>query len=216
MEWTLEDIRAKARKLTGRPSTSQLSTADLDDYINNYYQNVLPDEISLEPLKDWFSFQTVGGQGEYYVPDLTGGQNVNFMTRPLTVDGVPVEYLHFDPELFFGRFPRDQETSDYWGTPSEALFYGATIYLRPIPSAVHTIKLSSETRPAAMTTESSGPVIQKWGMAIAYGAAIDILLDGGDVERAASLSQVLAGSLMPQIYRQQTRLYDNCRAVPRF
>lgn len=47
----LADIRTKVRKITGRPSTTQISDADLDDYINTYYRFDFPQELKLESLR---------------------------------------------------------------------------------------------------------------------------------------------------------------------
>jgi hypothetical protein len=38
MSWTLTDLRAKFRTLTGRPSTGQISNSDITTYLNDYYR----------------------------------------------------------------------------------------------------------------------------------------------------------------------------------
>jgi hypothetical protein len=68
MDWTLAQLRAKVRELTGQRSTSQLSDADLTDKINDFYCNVFPDEVELPELKGFYSFSTVQGDGEYALP----------------------------------------------------------------------------------------------------------------------------------------------------
>ena len=63
MDWNLTDIRAKVRKLTGRPTIGQLSVADLDNEINYFYQDVLPYEIDLHEFDAQISVSLTDGTG---------------------------------------------------------------------------------------------------------------------------------------------------------
>ena len=54
----LSNIRTKVRRLTRNPSTSQLSDADLDDYINNFILYDMPAHIKLDTLKTVLTFYT--------------------------------------------------------------------------------------------------------------------------------------------------------------
>ena len=56
--WQLSTIKAKVRSLTGRPSTSQISEADLLNYINNYYQLIFPKEAQPDELSGWWTGNT--------------------------------------------------------------------------------------------------------------------------------------------------------------
>ena len=47
---TLEQIRAKTRKITGRLSVNQLSNDDLNNYINDFYVYELPQHLKLWDL----------------------------------------------------------------------------------------------------------------------------------------------------------------------
>lgn len=64
---TLEQIRNKVRLITGRPSPTQLSDADLDNYINDFYQYDFPAH-----LKTW-NLQTIlsplFGPDDALIPD---------------------------------------------------------------------------------------------------------------------------------------------------
>ena len=55
---TLAAIRAKVRKLTGRNSTTQITDAEIDEYVNTYYVFDMPDYLKFLKLKDVFTFQT--------------------------------------------------------------------------------------------------------------------------------------------------------------
>ena len=58
MAATLDAIRTKVRKLTRSLSESQLSTIQLDDYINTFILYDFPEHLRLFNLKETFSFYT--------------------------------------------------------------------------------------------------------------------------------------------------------------
>ena len=55
---TLSDIRSKVRRITGRPSATQISDAEIDSYINTYYRFDMPLSLRLENLKYQYEFTT--------------------------------------------------------------------------------------------------------------------------------------------------------------
>lgn len=55
---TLQDIRNKVRRITGRPSQAQLTDADLDNYINTFYLYDFPEHLRLESLRFNYQFVT--------------------------------------------------------------------------------------------------------------------------------------------------------------
>jgi hypothetical protein len=102
--WTLATIRAKVRKITGRPLTSQISDDDIDDYIDNYYQYVLPlqtESIPFDKFADGAGFTgtTSLNVGEYALPtDVIG------IKKPVIFDGEEIP-LSFDLQKFLLDFP---------------------------------------------------------------------------------------------------------------
>ena len=54
----LTDIRTKVRRLTGRPSATQISDAEIDNYINTFYRFDLPQHLKLESLRVNYEFNT--------------------------------------------------------------------------------------------------------------------------------------------------------------
>ena len=54
----LADIRTKVRRLTGRPSTAQITDAQIDEYINTFYIYDLPEHLRLESLRINWEFNT--------------------------------------------------------------------------------------------------------------------------------------------------------------
>jgi hypothetical protein len=65
MSFTLGDIRQVVRNVTGSPNASQLPDAIIDDYINKYYQYVLPDDMKPFSLLVDYRFNTLKDQVQY-------------------------------------------------------------------------------------------------------------------------------------------------------
>ncbi len=100
MGWTLADIRTKVRNLTGSPSTEQISDADLDDYINNYYVFTMPFELKEQISNQFLKFRTTPGEDIYSFP---GGY---FTDSPgAYADGFPLVFYQ-DPDVFFQDWPQ--------------------------------------------------------------------------------------------------------------
>lgn len=217
MDWTLTDIRASVRELTGRPTTGQLSNTKLDESINHYYQNVLPFEVDLPVLDDWLSFSTTAGTGEYSIVGLSGGRDVNFLreTVRILLDDLPISRYR-DINQFFAVYPRDTETSAYYGQPEAVCVMGGALYLRPIPDDVYTVRFFYNKRPTALTSASDLPYDGRWGEAIAHGAAVIVFIKARDYDAAAPLQQQLREVILPRVFRPTLRGFFGQRAAPGF
>jgi hypothetical protein len=87
----LTNIRSKVRKLTARNSPNDITDAQIDDYINAYYQFDFPESLRLLELRDVYTFTTVPNQEVYpfprqeYLtiepPAYCGGQLINFFNN---------------------------------------------------------------------------------------------------------------------------------------
>lgn len=98
--WTLADIREKVRKVTGRPSTDQLSDSQVNDYINNYYVFTMPFELKEQITNQFLNFKTTPGTDVYAFP---GGY---FTDQPgAYADGFPMIFYQ-DPDIFFQDWPQ--------------------------------------------------------------------------------------------------------------
>ena len=110
---TLETIQTKVRKLTRSPSTAQLSTADLNDYINTFIAYDFPDHIRLFDTKTTFSFYCNPFQ-DTYLTDTSILPITNplfdFQNKYISIDG-PLyiagyeSYLSQSREEFFNQYP---------------------------------------------------------------------------------------------------------------
>ena len=100
MTWTLLDIRNKVRQVTGRPSTDQISDADLNTYINNYYVYTMPFELKEQIQNKFLTFNTTPGIDVYSFP------SGYFTDSPgAYADGFPLVFYQ-DPDIFFQDWPQ--------------------------------------------------------------------------------------------------------------
>lgn len=66
--YTLQDIRNKVRRITGRPNTSQITDAQIDQYINTFYVFDLSEQLRLESFRVNYQFLTNANQPVYDFP----------------------------------------------------------------------------------------------------------------------------------------------------
>ena len=98
--WTLADIRTKVRAVTGSPSIDQITDAQLNTYINNYYVFTMPFELKEQITDQFLSFKTTPGTDVYAFP---GGY---FTDQPgAYADGFPLVFYQ-DPDVFYQDWPQ--------------------------------------------------------------------------------------------------------------
>ena len=339
--WDLSELRTKVRSLIGRPSTSQISDADLNDLINDYYQNMFPLEVQDDRLNG-FVTQVLAATDS---GDYTLAENVLRVNEPVTVNGVEIE-LYLRLGQFFELFPKDTGSafvisdagaalaigtssaaavkngafyfsvdghSYYKATAETALSgdtvpqnkYGAwrlecatdgtisivaaadnatgyataalaiaalenessqracmgyvtaintagtfipgttelsaagvtdtytdgfhssrqsplaalisdqTLYVRPKPDQFYELKAPCLLKPDALSGDSSVPIDVRWGLAIAYGAAIEYLIEKGQTDKASDLN-IAFDDFVRKINQKTTRQNQGRVAEPSF
>ena len=186
--WTQQDVRDRVRKLTGRKTTGNLGDADLDKAINEYLKNTMAVELPGHRINEVFfiTITTVAGQT---TQDESPIGSILYIRGNPTCDGVPMT-LHHDRDFFYERFPQGQSYEN--STPTDILFYGTGFTW--MPPAVGGEEIVIPIYPlvpygvddAEFQTYGFG----RFGRLIAFGTAIDILLDGGDFEAAQTISNV--------------------------
>ena len=142
---TLENIRAKVRRVTSRPSTSQISDADIDTYINTYYMYDLPESLRLLNLRENYYFTTSPNVDSY---DFLR-QSYLSVSPPAYCNGEKMTYLQ-DQEQFFRVWSKFAEKSQVSTGDGTAGPYAFTVtgapFLRsdntPIGSKGNTINFS--------------------------------------------------------------------------
>lgn len=100
-DWTLADIRSKTRATTGRPDASMMTDTQLDDYINKYYQLVLPKELKIFWGYTYYQFFTESNIDQYPGPTTTF-QTIN---PQAWCDGFNIEW-YLSPDTFYQDWPQ--------------------------------------------------------------------------------------------------------------
>lgn len=65
MPSTLNDIRLKVRRVTKSPSENQITTSQIDEYINNFYLYDLPEHLRLFNLRENYTFTALPNIEKY-------------------------------------------------------------------------------------------------------------------------------------------------------
>lgn len=106
---TLADIRTKVRRLTASPSETQLTTAQIDQYVNTFYLHDLPAHIKVFDLKEVYTFYTSPNTQAYALtvdPSFTAVIPRAYFSvePPAYCDGAQMSYFQSQAE-FYGTFP---------------------------------------------------------------------------------------------------------------
>jgi hypothetical protein len=100
--WTLNDIIQKVRGTTGRPDANMMTNATIIDYINKYYQFVLPKELKIFWGYTYHQFYTQANIDQYIAP-----ANFQTLNPQAWVDGFPLEW-YLSPDIFFSDYPQQE------------------------------------------------------------------------------------------------------------
>jgi hypothetical protein len=96
---TLEAIRDKVRRVTGRYEESQLTTDQLDEYINTFYFNDMPEHLRLIRQQTTYEFVTEPNVAVYPLP-----QDYITLEQPFYVDGYQGTF-QMSPQTFWSIWP---------------------------------------------------------------------------------------------------------------
>ncbi|MFZ4638233.1 MAG: ubiquitin-activating E1 FCCH domain-containing protein [Pirellulales bacterium] len=149
---TVAFIRTLVRELTASPGEGQLTTAYLDQSINNFYQSDFPGAIKTDQMRSVYTFFTVPYQDAYPL-DINFNQSVR---APVYIDGVQGN-LYKARDDFFNVWPE---------LPSYMNGFGSD-------SAVGQITGATQANPCLITSPNHG---------LATGNLIYIYNVGGMVE----------------------------------
>lgn len=151
MAWTLANLRAKFRSLTGRGTVTDISNADCNSHINEYLQYRLPIDAQLDRFdNDYVVEMTATDSGEYSI-----SEDVLALEPPIFANDNELA-VYQDKEEFWRAYPSEED----WftapqleiGTSSEAAVgYSAFTYLgsdgHTRTATASEVALSGETVP---------------------------------------------------------------------
>jgi len=205
--WSLSDIRTEVRKLAGRPSTSNPSDSDLNDRINRWIKFKLSTEVKLQDELTFWSFETSSGVGTQALDE-----GFHTFLPPAYVDDDPLE-VFYDPAAFYNRWLIDSTETN--SKPQDILIMSNEVVLRPIPDDGYTIRILAYDRPAELGADSTALGWESLGELVAYGSALDLLLSGGEFDKASALKPWY-DRVRAQAQDKAAQMFVSQRSVPAF
>lgn len=133
---TLDAIRTKVRRLTRAPSEAQLTTTQLDEYINTFILYDFPEHLRLFSLRTTLTFFTQPYIDEYDSDVVAPNPLSNFKNRyitvhpPIYIAGFPAMFTQSRAE-FFAIYPKIESIQSI-GTEGDGV---TTVFNGTIPSA---------------------------------------------------------------------------------
>jgi hypothetical protein len=205
--WNLAAIRQEVRDLTGRKTANQMAEATVDRYINEYYTLVMPNDLDLEELQEFWTKDTVAGVETVALDD-----EVLYLRPPYTIGGYPLA-VQDDPARFYELYPKSGEPYAP-GRPEAALYQGRSLILRPGPDDVYEVHAPAAVIPAALAG-AGAPTRDMWGRLIVLGAAILIYASFGQRGEAEALGLPYEGQ-RALVQRPYLKKMQDYRGQPRF
>lgn len=159
---TLADIRIKVRRLTGRPSTQQITDTEIDDYVNTFYLYDLPEQLRLFSLHTTFEFMTIPNVDQYDLRTMTITEN------GITENIVDV-FINLQPPVYIAGY------QSFWSQDNEQFF---RIY--PKLAEIQTTVTGDGTPGPYTFTLSNSPILQfcvTVGTIDSTGATVQVIDD---------------------------------------
>lgn len=135
---TLAAIRTKVRRLTRSPSEAQITTAEIDEYINTFVLYDFPEQLRLFTLRDTLTFYTEPNIDTYESSSTIGDPLYNFKNEYITVHdpiyiGGRRAFLSQSRDQFYDIYPLDNNIKDTGDTGDGAtVFFSGTLSSIPI------------------------------------------------------------------------------------
>ena len=152
--WTLANIRAKTRQVTGRLTPGELSNKKLDDYINRYYQLTFPAELKLERKHTYYEFLTSANVAWYDLPNET----YTNWEPPAKIDEFNLLWFQ-DRGPFFENNPNQVARSTPWTGDGITAAFNTTITQFPIKPDSLVITDNIETFQETSQTRTTSNVV---------------------------------------------------------
>jgi len=116
---TLATIRTKVRRLTGRPSPQQITDAQIDDYVNTFYQYDFPEHLRVFSNNGTFEFMTIPNVDQYNMLSATPATPA-FNELVVDFDGSPAQaqdvYYNLQPPAYIAGY------QSFYGQSREQFF----------------------------------------------------------------------------------------------
>ena len=152
--WTLSDIEQTARQVSGKPSATQLSSEQLDFFINAYYQYDLPTKLRIEEFYVQYTFPLYQNVSTYALPGNFGDGLAFTHTEPkIYVNGVPIRYTQ-DTDVYYGVTPANFSVENMGVGNGVTTLFNYTTQFQPIvpnqPTTVLIAAIPGQTNPPGL------------------------------------------------------------------
>jgi hypothetical protein len=101
---------------------------------------------------------------------LTGAVTVTFSAAIDSDESINAEYVPYQASR-----------------PVAALFYDNTFTLRPVPDQSYKVSIAAYQTPTSLASAGDSPEIKQWWQLLAWGAALKIFEDRGDIDQIAQM-----------------------------
>ena len=171
---TLVDIRNKVRRITARPSSAQITDAEIDNYINTFYIYDLPEHLRLESLRYNYQFMTTANVAVYDFPTdryITNMPPVYIAGYQSYMTQSRVNFFRNNPELNY------LQQSVYTGNGTSGPYTGQFLINTPI------MRGFKPNPPGAYSATGVQPQYINWNVVVsaidANGNSTTLVDDGG-------------------------------------
>lgn len=208
----VSDLITILRNVTGRVDSSDPLFTDpiMIQYLNGFIVQESTQDIRIFKNKTWWEFQYGPTDLNPYPVDL---QALGFSTiePPAYADGFYI-FWYQDPAEFYGIWP---ETQTYQPQrPTYVLYYNNELTFRGPPNTTYNIKIAAY-REELQITEGGNLTADYLYRYIAYGAALDIFSDYGELDRWNEIFPVFK-RYRALVYARTGQQYQNQRPSPEF
>jgi hypothetical protein len=191
------------RNVTGRVDKNDPSFTDaiMFDYLNAFVQQEHPQEVRLFQNQTWWDFSIDPTTTDPLPVDLDalGFSTINSPAYIGYTTGALTSFTLFwyeNPKQFYARWPWQQEFTPQM--PTDVLYYNQNLTFRGPPDQVYNVRISAykiDYSFAGGSNTNAGSILANVPNAyltryFAYGAALDILSDYGEMDKYNEVFQV--------------------------
>lgn len=216
------------RNVTGRVDKNDPAFTDpiMFDYLNAFVQQEHPQEVRIFQNQTWWDF-AIGPLTTNPLPvdlDALGFSTINSPAYIGYTTGALTSFTLFwyeNPKQFYARWPWQQIFTPQM--PTDVLYYNNELTFRGPPDQVYNVRISAykiDYSFAGGNNTNSGSILANVPTAyltryFAYGAALDILSDYGEMDKYNEVFQVYRryrGQVLARTWNQ----YESQRTAPEF
>lgn len=191
------DIITILRNVTGRIDSNDplFTDAIMLNYVNDFLNLEMPQEIRIYENKTWWEFDIDQNDPDPYPVSL---ELLGFTTLgpPAYVDGFDL-WWYQSPAVFFAKWPETQTYTPQ--RPQDVLFYNNELVFRGPPDQQYSVKIQAYKVEIELSTTASEIDNGYFWRYAAYGAALDIFSDYGEMEKYEQI--------MPAFMRYKSMVY---------